>query len=70
MKLYTASSIAFGIFRLVFRFIFESIISQNLDQFVKLFLRHTLRILEQGRPSKERKTEGWPELGSNKFFIR
>lgn len=64
------TSISFGVFRLVFRFIFESIISQNLDQFVKLFLRHALLRLEEGRPSKERKTGGWSKLGYNTFFIR
>jgi len=56
LKFWTKSSISFGVFSLVLRFIFEIIISRNLDQFVVLFVRHALLGLEEGWLSKERKT--------------
>jgi len=56
VKFWTESSISFGVFNLVLRFIFEINISRNLIQFVALFERGALFGLEEGWPSKERKT--------------
>jgi len=56
VKFWTAYSILFGVFKLVLRFIFEIIVSRNLAQFVELLVRHALFGLEEGWPSKKRKT--------------
>jgi len=48
VKIWTESSISFGVFNLVLRFIFEFIISKILAQFVDLFIRHALFGLEEG----------------------
>jgi len=48
VKFWTASSILFGVFKLVLRFIFELIVSRNSAQFVERLVRHALFGLEEG----------------------
>jgi len=58
VKFWTASSISLGDFKLVFRFIFVSIISRNLAQLVELIVRNALLGLGEEKPSKEKKDWG------------